>query len=103
MWQPAGGGEAISAAEAGYGTIAGGDAIPEAPTAAAAQTAPGTEDEDAEEPAEPAAEVAAVHVDATVADEAADELAADADLDSEEPGIRAEEEAEIEETPGDQS
>ena len=46
--------------------------------------------------AAPAAEVAAVHVDATVADEAADELAADSDLDGEESGTRAEEEAEIE-------
>ena len=44
-----------------------------------------------------------MHVDATVADEAADELAADTDLDEEDPGVRTEEEAEIEETAGDQS
>ena len=44
-----------------------------------------------------------MHVDATVADEAADELASDADLDTEDAGTRAEEEAEIEETAGDQS
>ena len=105
MWQPAEGGEAISAAEAGYGTIAGGEAAPE--TAAAAATAPDvapeTRDLDDEEPQAPAAEEAAVHVDATVADEAADELAADTDLDEEGPGVRTEEEAEIEETAGDQS
>jgi len=88
MWQPAEGGEAISAAEAGYGTIMG-----EAP----AEVAPETGDADDEESVPPDAEDAAMHVDASVADEAADELAADADIEGEEAAIRAEEEAEIEE------
>ena len=92
-WQPAEGGEAISAAEAGYGTIAG----------EGAPVAPETADEDAETPAAPAAEEAAMHVDASVADEAADELASDADLDTEDAATRTEEEAEIEETAGDQT
>jgi hypothetical protein len=105
MWQPAEGGEAISAAEAGYGTIVGGEAAPETAAVAATTTevAPETRDLDDEEPLAPAAEDAAVHVAATVADEAGDELAADADLDAEEPDVRTEEEAEIEETAGDQS
>src|SRR5437773_7350580 len=54
MWQPAEGGEAISAAEAGYGKVAGGEAAPE--------IAPETRDLDDEAPAAPAAEDAAVHV-----------------------------------------
>ncbi|HEY5170452.1 MAG TPA: transcription termination factor NusA [Acidimicrobiia bacterium] len=95
MWQPAEGGQAISAAEAGYGTIAGGERPVE--------TAPETRDLDDESPAAPAAEEAAVHVDATVADIAADELAADADLDDEDADVRTEEAAEIEETAGEQS
>jgi N utilization substance protein A len=98
MWQPAEGGEAISAAEAGYGTI-GGDG--------AAQVAPeteDTEDEQHDEPAPAAAEEAAMHVEASDADDAADELASDADLDDEtDAGIEAEEEAIIEETAGDES
>ncbi len=59
------------------------------------------------EPAAPAAEDAAMHVDAGVADEAADEIASGSDLDESaaENGseLRAEEEAEIEQTPGDES
>ena len=95
MWQPAEGGEAISAAEAGYGTIAGGEAP--------APIAPETRDVDDETPAAPAAEEAAVHVDETVADVAGDELAADADLGAEDSDVRTVAEAEIEETAGDQS
>src|SRR5207245_4050344 len=95
MWQPAGGGEAISAAEAGYGTIAGGEAPP--------PVAPETRDLDDEAPAAPAAEEAAVHVDETVADTAGDELAADADLGAQDADVQAEAEAEIDETAGDQS
>jgi len=95
MWQPAEGGQAISAAEAGYGTIAGGERP--------AEIAPETRDLDDEATAAPAAEEAAVHVDATVADTAADELAADANIDDEDTDVRAEEVAEIEETAGDQS
>ena len=58
--------------------------------------------------AAPAAEEAAMHVDTDIEDEAADEIAADADLDDadregEDAGTAAEVEAEIEETPGDQS
>jgi transcription termination/antitermination protein NusA len=78
MWQPAEGGEAISAAEAGYGTIgeaaldSGVEVVPESP------------------------EEAAVHVDDTVEDRAADEIAADADISAEDDDVRAEAEAEIE-------
>jgi len=102
---PAEGGEAISAAEAGYGTIAGGEAAPETAAAAATapEVAPETRDLDDEEPLAPAAEEAAVHVDASPADEAADELAAGADLDGADPDVRKVEEAEIEQTAGDQS
>jgi N utilization substance protein A len=95
MWQPAEGGQAISAAEAGYGTIAGGER--------AAEITPETRDLDDEAPAAPPAEDAAVHVDATVADAAADELAADAEIDGEDADVLVEEVAEIEETAGDQS
>jgi N utilization substance protein A len=94
MWQPAGGGEAISAAEAGYGTVTAGGAAPDGNT---------PERDDAVIPVDdtvdttPPAEEAAVHIDESVADQAADELAADADLDAEDPDVRAEEELEIEE------
>ena len=110
MWQPAEGGEAISAAEAGYGTIAGNEgvvseaALAEGAVAAApTETAPETEDVDDEESQPRAPEEAALHVDTEVADEAADELASDSDLDEEPAVVRTEEEAEIEETAGDQS
>jgi N utilization substance protein A len=115
MWQPAEGGEAISAAEAGYGTI-GGDGAPtlapetkDAATVApetkdASAVAPETEDVDDEEPQGAPAEEAALHVDDGAADEAADELAADTDLDAEtDTTVEAEEEAIIEETAGDES
>ena len=45
----------------------------------------------------PPAEEAAVHVDESATELAADELAADADLDAEDPDVRAEAELEIEE------
>jgi N utilization substance protein A len=107
MWQPAEGGDAISAAEAGYGTIAGGEPVPEADLPVetpAAEVTPDTNVTDDDEEAQPiGAEESALHVDASVADEAADELAADADLDTESAATREEEVAEIEETAGDQS
>ena len=87
MWQPAEGGEAISAAEAGYGTIAGGEATP----APRPRRRRADVDDEAADDGAAGAEDAAVHVDATVADDAADELAADADLDAEDaddPGRR---------------
>ena len=59
MWQPAEGGEAISAAEAGYGTIAGGDASPSA-AAAAPEAADERRRRPPTRPTEPA-----VHVDET--------------------------------------
>jgi N utilization substance protein A len=110
MWQPAEGGEAISAAEAGYGTIAGGEVVAgDGATAAAPEVAPetgdlpdGTGDLAGEEPALPAAEDAAVHVDAGDGDEVADEIAADAGIDDD-PGVAAAEVAALEETAGDQS
>ncbi|HYL51100.1 MAG TPA: transcription termination factor NusA [Acidimicrobiia bacterium] len=94
MWQPAGGGEAISAAEAGYGTVTAGGAAPDGVT---------PERDDAVIPVDdtvdttPPAEEAAVHVDESATELAADELAADADLDAEDPDVRAEAELEIEE------
>jgi N utilization substance protein A len=98
MWQPAEGGEAISAAEAGYGTVGEGTPPP------APEIAPETADLDDEKIEPEAAEEAAVHVDASVADEAADEIASDADIDDEvDPAVGAEEMAEIEETPGDEN
>ena len=67
----------------------------------------GTGDLADEEPALPGAEDAAMHVDASAADIAADEIAADADPDDavggEDAGPAAEVEAEIELTPGDES
>ncbi len=95
MWQPAGGGEAISAAEAGYGTVSEGKgAPPDGNTPERDDAVIGVDDT---VDTTPAAEEAAMHVDAAVADQAADELAADADLDAEDPDVRAEEELEIEE------
>jgi N utilization substance protein A len=95
MWQPAGGGEAISAAEAGYGTVtAGRSAAPEGITPERDDAVIGVDDT---VDTTPPAEDAAIHVDASIADEAADELAADADLDAEDPDVRAEAELEIEE------
>ena len=93
MWQPAGGGEAISAAEAGY--------------ADAEVTGVGDSGEEgAVDEADPeaiiegevvAAEEAAIHIESDAADVAADELASDADLDGEDLDVRAEAEAELEE------
>jgi hypothetical protein len=53
---------------------------------------------DAGEQVAVAPEEAAMHVEASVADEAADELAADVDLGTAEPDVRAEANQEIEET-----
>jgi N utilization substance protein A len=79
MWQPAEGGEAISAAEAGYGSID--------------QAAPDSGVE--VEPESP--EEAAMHVDASVEDRAADEVASDADLSGEDLDVRSEALARVEE------
>jgi N utilization substance protein A len=87
MWQPAGGGDAISAADAGY-------AIP----GAAGESAAETEDVVDIENAGVAAEEGAIHIEESVADIAADELASDADLETEDVDVRAEEELEIEES-----
>ena len=72
MWQPAEGGEAISAEEAGYGSIE--EAEPDAGVTP-----------DPESPEE-----GAMHVDASDADEAADEIAADADVETEPVDLREE-------------
>jgi len=96
MWQPAGGGEAISAAEAGYAGVSGPASSDSAEPAAAPDEAaaePGGDDVPDASPEE-----SAVHVDDEAADEAADEIAADADLAEEEPEVRTEAEAELEET-----
>ncbi|GIU89505.1 MAG: hypothetical protein KatS3mg010_0604 [Acidimicrobiia bacterium] len=81
MWQPAGGGEAISAAEAGYGQVPDEESGLEA----------------AIEQAAPAAEEAAMHVEGDPDDVAADELASDSDLDTEDADVRAAAEEAIEE------
>ena len=79
MWQPAEGGEAISAEEAGYGSLDPG----------------GTDTGVKPDPESP--EEGAMHVDASDADVAADEIAADADIDTEALDVQAEALAEIEE------
>jgi N utilization substance protein A len=96
MWQPAEGGEAISAAEAGYGTLAPGDAD----TASDNGQGADAENDDAVvgvEDEAPAAEEAAMHIEDDAADIAADELASDADLDDADADIEvaAEEELEV--------
>ena len=98
MWQPAGGGEAISAAEAGYADaeVTGAGDSGEAKTdeqGAVDEADPETLLEDAGV----AAEEAAMHVETDAADVAADELASDADLDGEDLDVRAEAEADLEE------
>jgi N utilization substance protein A len=90
MWQPAGGGEAISAAEAGYADAEGiGDSGEEG---ALDEADPEAAVEDAGIPAEEAA----IHIEENAADQAADELASDADLDGEDVDVRAEAEADLE-------
>jgi N utilization substance protein A len=102
MWQPAEGGEAISAAEAGYATL--GEGAPTDGATAEGAPAEGTTSDgspdspDAGEQIAVAPEETAMHVEASVADEAADEIAADADLGTAEADIRAEANQEIEET-----
>jgi N utilization substance protein A len=127
MWQPAEGGDAISAAEAGYGTIAGGEVVVnegvlegavQAPPEVAPETGDlpdGTGDLADEEPGVLGAEDAAMHIDGDPADEAADEIASDSGLGDSgfgdsglgaaavEAAVEAEEEAEREATPGDES
>jgi N utilization substance protein A len=95
MWQPAEGGEAISAAEAGYGTSI---VHPDGESIEAEDAAP----YDGAVDTTPSAEEAAVHLDEDAEDRAADALAADDDLDTEDADVR-EEALEIEETAGDQS
>ena len=100
MWQPAEGGEAISAADAGYGSveegIGGEESVDELDEAIV-----GVEDE------APAAEETALHVDDSVDDLAADELAADADLNGEDADVASAElerlDEETAERAGDQS
>jgi N utilization substance protein A len=86
MFQPAGGGEAISAAEAGYATLEGGadDDQPTSEGVTDAIPAGGTESVPL------AAEEAAVHVEGDSNDLAADEVASDADLEAEDADVRAE-------------
>ena len=101
MWQPAEGGEAISAAEAGYATL--GEAAPTDGSQADGAPAEGTTSDgapdspDAGEQIAVSPEEAAMHIDSSVADEAVDELAAGADLGGETAEIRLEEDNEIEE------
>ncbi len=99
VFQPAGGGEAISAADAGYAPTGETGAGTEGATEALG--ASGVTDEVTDEPGgddtpTASAEEAAVHLDEDVADVAADELAADADLADEPADVAAEMEAEIE-------
>ena len=93
VFLPAGGGEAISAADAGYASTGGADA--------GAPGGSGVTDEVLDEPGGDevpvaSAEEAAVHVESDVADVAADELASAADISGEPDEVAAEMEAEIE-------
>src|SRR5207253_1519036 len=97
MWQPAEGGEAISAAEAGYGT-----SIAPNPDGERDGGEVGSALDDSIDVTS-SAEEAAIHVEGDAGDQAADELASDADIDDEAPDVAAEMEAEIGETAGDQS
>jgi transcription termination/antitermination protein NusA len=106
MFQPAGGGEAISAAEAGYATL------DSEVTASAVSSDNGAEPSDADEgvtdeiPAggservPVSAEEAAVHLEDDSADLAIDELASEADLSTEDGDVRTEVDALVEERPG---
>jgi N utilization substance protein A len=97
MFQPAGGGDAISAAEAGYATLATGadpDEVPDSEGVTEITPAGG------EERVVPAAEEAAIHIEDDAEDIAADELASDADLSAEDPDVLIEAEELIEEHPG---
>lgn len=88
VFVPAGGGEAISAAEAGY-------ELGESSGADEASGEPAGDDE-----ARATAEEAAMHVTAGDGDAAADEIAADADLSAESVEVAEEMEAELEEAGG---
>jgi transcription termination/antitermination protein NusA len=95
MFQPAGGGEAISAAEAGYATLDG--EVTAAPIAtdgapAASDADEGVTDEipvGGSERVPVAAEEAAVHLEDDNEEIAIDELASQADLTTEDPDVRA--------------
>src|SRR5690242_5632683 len=86
MFQPAGGGAAISAAEAGYATLGVGgsddETVADSEGASDAIAVGGSETQGV------AAEEAAVHVEEDALDLAADELASDADLAEEERDVR---------------
>ncbi|MCU1430440.1 MAG: NusA antitermination factor [Actinomycetia bacterium] len=90
VFQPAGGGDTISAAEAGYATLdLGGnaEAADDQPTSEGVSDAIAV---DGSESVPPAAEEAAIHVEDDVTDIAADEVASDADLEAEEADVRTE-------------
>ena len=109
VFQPAGGGEAISAADAGYAPTeeataagAGADDTADAEVGAAALGTSGVADELGGDPGgddQPvaSAEEAAMHIDDGVGDEAADEIAADSDLSDEPDEVAVQMEEEIEE------
>jgi N utilization substance protein A len=97
MFQPAGGGEAISAAEAGYATLGDTTLAADSGDDGEAPTSEGVTDEiQGVEDVAPAAEEVAMHVEDGAADLAADELASDADLETEDRDVRAEVDEEIE-------
>jgi N utilization substance protein A len=106
MFQPAGGGEAISAAEAGYATLDG--EVTAAPVASdgaseASDADEGVTDEipaGGSERVPVAAEEAAVHLEDEAEDVAVDELASDADLTEEDLDVRAEVDQLVEGHPG---
>ncbi len=98
MFQPAGGGEAISAAEAGYATLDG-----DVAAAPASDADEGVTDEipsGGSERVPVAAEEAALHVEDDTEDLAVDELASDADLTTEDVDVRAEVDGLVEQHPG---
>jgi N utilization substance protein A len=106
MFQPAGGGEAISAAEAGYATL---DSEVTAAAVVLEQAAEASDDDEGvtdeipaggSERVPEAAEEAALHLDDDDADVAIDELASQADLATEDLDVRAEVDQLVEEQAG---
>jgi transcription termination/antitermination protein NusA len=98
MWQPAEGGEAISAAEAGYATLVElAEGAPERDVQSENEVDPSELDSGVTDTVGLSGEEAAVHVEGETEDLAADEVASDADLDTEDADVREEAEEELEE------
>jgi transcription termination/antitermination protein NusA len=98
VFQPAGGGDAISAAEAGYATLDMGANADEPADPEGRTDVTDVIPEGGTESVPPSAEEAAIHLEDDSNDIAADEMASDADLNEEEADVRAGVDVEIEET-----